>query len=209
MAVSMCPTGVGVSAVPSNLSTFSTLAGELPNGTICRIGWEFDIDTGAWGPGINGNTPAGYVTAFQDIVTTMRGVNNTLKFDFCCQAGQSSLATLETYYPGDAYVDYIGGDHYDQVGGGANFSALGAAVNLAALRGKPVSCGEWGLNGTDDPTFINNAAQFFFDPQGAATRYGWPSYSVGYQSYFSFNGSINSDITQFPNSIAAYKLAFG
>ena len=30
-----------------------------------------------------------------------------------------------------------------------------------------------------------------------------------FQSYFSYAGSINSDITQFPNSKAAYKTAFG
>jgi Fibronectin type III domain len=218
LGVNMCPDGTNISAVASNLSNFTTLAHRLPNGTICRIGWEFDIDTGPWGPG-NGNTPAAYATAFQQIVTTMRAVNSSFKFDFCCNAGTSSLAQLKTYYPGNAYVDYIGGDHYaNPAPGGSNEPYLTASITLASQQGKPFSCGEWGLHGNpgpvtgyDYPTFINNMYQIFTNPTAAASKWGWPAYTVGYHSYFNAypSGGYDSILTDAPNSFAAFKANFG
>lgn len=212
LSVPLCPSGSGVSTVASNLSTFTTLATALVGTpTIIRLGWEFDgVGYGfPWSPGVNGNTAGGYASAFASAVGAMRSANPKLRYDFCCAIGSSNLSQLQSFYPGDAYVDFIGGDHYDNVGGGGDASQYGPPVNLASSRGKPLSCGEWGLNGTDDPTFINDMAQLFLDPGAAATRYSWPHYMVGYQSYFSFNGSINSDITQFPNSAAAFTADFG
>ena len=208
LSVDLTPNATGLSAVPANTSHFGTLAASLPNNTIVRLGWEFEIATGPWGAGVNGNTAAQYVTAWQAVIPVMRGVNPTFKFDWCCNTGTSNLAQLETYYPGDSYVDFIGGDHYDTPGGGGDFSQFGAVVNLANLRNKPVSCGEWGLassSTTDDPTFINDGAQFFLRTAQASVRYSFPAYTVGYQSYFS---ALNSIITNYPNSQAAYSAAF-
>jgi hypothetical protein len=233
LAIPLCPHGTGLSAVAANLGSFRTLAANLPNGTICRLGWEFDGAYGAstfpWGPEAsennpgspasnNGNTPAAFAAAFQAVVTAMWGVNGTLKFDFCSNTGSSTLSQLQAYYPGDAYTAYIGGDHYDNLGGGGNFAAMGPVVNLAAQRNKPLSCGEWGLNGGnqpapygDDPAFINYGAEVFNNPAAASARYGWPSYTPGYQSYFNDNPNqnFNSIITGMPNSLAAYKTDFG
>lgn len=202
LGVDLTPNNTGLSAVAANVGTFSTLAAKLPTGTICRVGWEFDIATGPWGAGVNGNTPAQYATASQLAIAAMRQANPSLKFDFSCNTGTSSVAQLQTYYgtSGDSYWDYIGGDHYDNKGGGGGTGPMANSLAFAKQRGKPYSCGEWGLNGADDPAFINAMAQFFLDPIG---------YTVGYQSYFSANLSIDSDITKFPNSMAAYTAAFG
>jgi hypothetical protein len=212
LSVPLTPNNTGLSSVPSNLSTFRTLATNLVGTpTIVRLGWEFDGNWFPWGNGVGTNTAAQYVTAWQDVIPAMRANNAELTFDWSANIGTSNLTQLETFYPGDFYVDYIGGDYYDNNGSGGNTASnYGPVVNLANARGKPLSTGEWGLNGTDDPTFINNMAQLFLRPQAAAARYGWPAYSVAYQSYFSFDGSnINSDITQFPNAKAAYTADFG
>lgn len=217
LAVDLTPNNTGCSAVPGNSaaqSAFTTLAGHLPNGTIVRLGWEFDIPTGPWGKGANvspANTPANYVTAFQTVVGWMRAANPTLKFDWCCNTGTSTLAQLQTYYPGDSFVDYIGGDHYANPGTTTvgDFSAFGPVVNLAAQRNKPVSCGEWGLATSqtqDNAVFVNAAVQFFLNPVAAAARYGWPPYTTIYQSYFN---ALSSIITGFPNAKAAYTAGFG
>jgi hypothetical protein len=61
-----------------------------------------------------------------------------------------------------------------------------------------VSVPEWGLNGADDPAFIDDMHGFVVNPAN----------DVGYSSYFSYDGVVDSDITQFPNSEAAFGQAF-
>jgi hypothetical protein len=210
VGVGLVPTGVSLTAVPANVSNFATLAASLAPGTICRLGWEFDGGWYAWGINYPGNTPASYAAAWQAVVPAMKAVQPGLLFDFCSNAGSTqTMAELEAYYPGDAYVDYIGCDHYDNTGGGGSPTPMAPVIELAAARGKPFSCGEWGLNGADNPTFINEMAQVFLDPSAAAAKWGWPTYTVAYQSYFSADLSINSTLnTTTPNSLAAYKAAF-
>jgi hypothetical protein len=214
LAVDLSPNGVGCSAVPANVSNFTTLATYLATlgvPVIVRLGWEFDIATGPWGAGVNGNTPALYVAAFQAAASAIRAAFPAVKIDWCCNVGTSNLTQLQSYYPSSTPPDFVGGDHYDSVGGGGDFSAFGPVVQMAHNVGKPVSCAEWGLAtsgsaGTDDPQFISNAAQFFLNPVGAAGRYGFASYTVGYQSLFS---ALNSAITSWPNSEAKYVQLFG
>ena len=51
-----------------------------------------------------------------------------------------------------------------------------------------MSIPEWGLNGTDDPEFINEMHSFIADLGN----------DVGYSSYFSYAGKVDSDITPVP-----------
>jgi fibronectin type 3 domain-containing protein len=215
LGVNMVPDNTALTQIPANIQQFKNIAGRLPNGTICRVGWEFDIGTGTGGPSSGPANVSQFVTYSQQIITAMKSINSTLKFDFSCNTGTSTTAQLLAYYggsAGDAYWDYIGGDHYNNNGGTASntFSAFTAAVNLASQRNKPVSIGEWGLNHGDSPTFISDAAQFILAPTAAASRYGWPAYTVAYQSYFSA-ASYGSNIAggSYPNSEAQYKTSFG
>lgn len=212
LGVNMCPPDE-ISSVSSNLSHYETLAGNLPDDTIVRLGWEFDIGTGTGGFG-HVVAKSDFIAAWQAIYTAMKGVNSTLLFDFCCNSGTSTLSELEDWYPGDAFVDMVGGDHYDQTSGGSDtFSAMEACVTLAINHDKPVSCGEFGLNGQDDVDFIDDAAQFFLDPTATSSRYGWGAYTVYYFSYFSLDfheeGSIDSDITEFSAAFAEFATKFG
>src|SRR3984957_19050175 len=183
------------------------MAQNLVNGgqsyAIRRVGWEWSTTHFSWG--VQNTTPAQYVTAFDDIVTTMRSVaGQHFFFDWCAAADETPTnGSYAASYPGDAYVDYIGTDQYDNPGSSwaATLNTVGGlsyTVDFAKAHGKFVSVPEWGLNGADDPAFINDMYGFISNP----------SNDVGYSSYFSYDGTINSDITQFPNSMAAFSQDF-
>jgi beta-mannanase len=126
-----------------------------------------------------------------------------------CDAGFS----LSDAYPGDAYVDIIGIDAYDtdceshasvaeegwlpylQSGGEGSIASI---MNFARVNGKPISFPEWGLVGSDDPTYVDGIASII------ATS------DVAYQSYFDCGcDNITPLGSGAPNSLAAYKYAFG
>lgn len=216
LGVDLTPNNTGLSAITGSqktqaLAAFTQLAKTLIGvNTVIRLGWEFDGSWMPWGTGANGNTAAMFNPAVSLVIPAMKAVNPALKFDFSCNTGTSNLSQLQVYYGsnGDSLWDYIGGDHYDNKGGGGDFSQMQYVVQLAVQRGKPVSIGEWGLNGADNPAFINSGAQFILNPSATIARYTqWKvttPYTVGPTSYFSVDLQINSDITQFKNSEAAY-----
>jgi hypothetical protein len=208
LGLSMSPDGGSPAQTPDHLGVFEQLAQNLVAGgqeyAIIRVGWEWSTDFYSWG--VQNTTPAQYVTAFDDIVTTMRSVpGQHFLFDWCAAAG--AVPTNGSYaasYPGDQYVDYVGTDVYD--GSDTTWSndlnsvgGLASTVSFAQAHGKMVSIPEWGLNGSDDPTFINLVYDFIADPAN----------HVAYSSYFSDDTAVDSDITQFPHSEAAFTADFG
>jgi hypothetical protein len=207
LGVAMSPTDGSPAQTPANLAVFQQLAQNLVNGgqayAILRVGWEWSTTYFSWG--VQNTTPAQYVSAFDDIVTTMRSVaGQHFLFDWC--AADDVTPTNGSYaasYPGDQYVDYIGTDQYDSSTPWADtldtVGGLSYTVDFAQAHGKFVSIPEWGLDGVDDPSFINLMHAFIVNPNN----------DVGYSSYFSYDGSINSDITQFPSSQAAFTQDFG
>ncbi len=208
LGVSMSPQGSSPAQTPANLGVYQQLAQSLVNAgqdyAILRIGWEWSTTYFSWG--VQNTTPAQYVTAFDDIVTTMRSVpGQHFLFDWCAAADEvPTNGPYAASYPGDQYVDYIGTDQYDNPGSSwadtlDTVGGLSYTVNFAKAHHKLVSIPEWGLNGTDDPSFINLMHGFIANPAN----------DVAYSSYFSYAGSVDSDITQFPNSEAAFRLDFG
>lgn len=208
LGVAMSPTDASPAQTPSNLGVYQELAQNLVNGgqayAILRVGWEWSTTYFSWG--VQNTTPAQYVTAFDDIVTTMRSVpGQHFLFDWCAAADVTPTnGSYAASYPGDQFVDYVGTDQYDNPGSSwsATLDTVGGlsyTVNFAKAHGKYVSVPEWGLNGADDPAFIDDMHGFITDP----------SNDVGYSSYFSDDAVINSDITQFPNSEAAFTHDFG
>ena len=72
-------------------------------------------------------------------------------------------------------------------------------MRFAKAHGKLVSIPEWGLHDSDDPTFIDLMHGFISNPAN----------DVGYSSYFSAAVTVDSDITQFPQSEAEFRQDFG
>jgi hypothetical protein len=207
LSVSMAPVGGRPAQVPEHLAVYRHLAENLVAGgqpdAIVRIGWEWSATFFPWGT--QNTTPGQYVTAFRDIVTTMRAVGGQhFRFDWCANSG--SVPTNGTYaqsYPGDAYVDYVGTDQYDSPRSSwahdlNGTGGLASTVAFAKAHHKLVSVPEWGLYGADDPSFVDLMHAFITDP---ANR-------VGYASYFSDDGTVDTDITSFPAAEAAFTQSF-
>ncbi|HUI04468.1 MAG TPA: glycosyl hydrolase [Acidimicrobiales bacterium] len=208
LGVNMSPDNGTPAQTPSHLSSYQQLAQNLVSGgqayAIVRIGWEWNTTWFSWG--VQNTTPPQYVTAFDDIVTTMRSVpGQHFLFDWCAAADESPTnGSYDASYPGDQYVDYVGTDDYDSpvtswTDGLNEVGGLTYTVSFAKAHGKLVSVPEWGLDGYDDPTYITNMHSFIAQS----------SNDVGYTSYFSYQGTIDSDITQFPESASAFTTDFG
>jgi len=108
---------------------------------------------GVWAPWeawVNGNTPGDYVAAWRHVVTVVRqqGATN-VRWVWCPNVIASDALTFAPFYPGDAYVDWVGLDGYNGGtallwGGWLSVSQIfGLSYGvLTALTSKPVMIGE-------------------------------------------------------------------
>jgi Glycosyl hydrolase family 26 len=171
---------------------FSTLASRLVSDgqgdSIIRIGWEFN---GGWFPWAANGQASAFVQYWQQIVTTMRSVpGENFTFEWNPTRGDLGVGDLANYYPGDAYVDYVGLDVYDEEwasypGMPTEFEnmetqpyGLNWLASFSAEHNKPMVFPEWGLGwgtcssdgqpvsgssgvcGGDDATFVNEMSQW-------------------------------------------------
>jgi hypothetical protein len=96
------------------------------------------------------------------------------------------------YYPGDAYVDVVGADIYKL---GSNTGLLtGADAIYKAFPRKPFAIPEWGIQGSDDPGFVERMADFL-------RAHGRTELAV----YFNGRGGSAFDMAGKPRSRAAYQ----
>jgi hypothetical protein len=156
-------------------------------GSTIRLGWEMNGDWFPWGT--NAGSAADFVGAFQHVVNAMRSVGGQ-QFRFEWNPTRGGNIDLGTYYPGDAYVDWVGLDVYDTEwgtypGAQAEFDHLRTQQfgldwlsQFAAQHGKAIALPEWGLgwgpsnnggpvsapnqqvSGGDNPTFVHDMAQW-------------------------------------------------
>ena len=126
-------------------------------------------------------TPADYAAAFRHIVTVFqaRGVTNVafvwtmMSWSFNPNSGKN----VDSYYPGDAYVDAIGSDGYDWYPGRAGDkwdplpNRLPSHPGLRVAHGKPWMAVEYGRPG--GPGAPGRKAQWFID--ALATIKSWPA----------------------------------
>ncbi len=123
--------------------------------SIIRLGWEFN---GGWFPWAANGCAGAFVTYFDDIVTSMRSVpGEHFTFEWNPTRGDLGVGDLADYYPGNAYVDYVGLDVYDvetqgYPGSQAEFRdmktqryGLDWLASFAAAHRKPIVLPEWGL----------------------------------------------------------------
>ncbi len=84
---------------------------------IIRPMGEMNGDWTSWSGSVNGNSPADYIPAWRHIhdIFVQEGATN-VKWDWSPNRDgdtASATNTFNTYYPGDAYVDYVGIDGYN------------------------------------------------------------------------------------------------
>jgi len=127
-----------------------------------RFAHEMNLLSSDWGPGKQGNTPAGYVEAWRHIVTIFRqeGADN-VKWVWAPNIDYGGRP-FSQFFPGDEWVDYVGLDGYNwgatEGESWESFSQLFASsyATITALSTKPVIIAETGSSesGGDKPAWI-------------------------------------------------------
>ena len=192
--------GVGACTQAQAESIANTLVAAGQSHAIIRVMWEFNNNLSGWFQNWNQltfPTAASFISAFDTVVAGFRAVSPNFQIMWNPNGGTGNTngVSWQSEYPGNSEVNIIGVDQYDFSGYAANIQA---AVSFAQAHGLPVAIPEWGLNGSDDPTYINDVASIVNNPAN----------DFDLQAYFSYAGSINSDITQFPQSEAAFTADF-
>ncbi len=176
----------------------TTLVAHGFGNAILRIMWEMN---GNWFPwGTQAMTASQYVATYRAAYSAFAAVPGAnFQYVWSVNAGTAEPGRTEfDTYPGDAYVTNIGFDFYDYNSGthtGVSDSAVPPVIAFAASQGKPVSIDEWGLNGFDDPAFIDYVASVVDNPAN----------NVAFQVYFDADASI---ITQYPLSASEFTKDF-
>ena len=201
-----------------------------------RLGYEFD---GGWNPFGNLNVmskmPGNYIKSWQNIVTAMRANDPKHLIKFCWNPTDGNVQIQSaSFYPGDAYVDYVGIDEYDFAYNNAypvgttqpsqaqqeaawtnvELPRITVYADLARLHHKPLVLGEWGLwqlndgnhpSGGDNPTYIHKMYDWMCDPKN----------NVAVACYFEAPSDGDSSLsgifhpTSFPNAANMYLKLFG
>ncbi len=208
---------------------FATLAQAMvaggQGGSIIRLGWEFN---GGWFPWAANGQAAAFVAYYQQIVTTMRSVpGSNFKFEWNPTAGDLGVGNLADYYPGNAYVDYVGLDIYDQAyanypGAQAEFQTIETEpygldwlASFAAQQGKPIVLPEWGLGwGPSAPNSgpVSAAGQEVCggdNPTFINDMAGWIASNNVFEANFWDYGTSSVDQGSNPQTAAALRADFG
>ena len=188
------------------------IAAKYPTAYI-RLGWEMNLP--GWKHAAYPAQAEQWKEAYRQAVTSIRRGGSKLRIAWVVNEGPGQTGTQDAriFYPGDAYVDYIGMDAYDWWPGyttDANIakhrdSAYGWNfwLDFAKSKNKKFVLPEWGVapansaSGGDNPKYINFVYSWMKQNQQ------W----IGYESYFSESDSyIRSDLfTNSPKASAEYK----
>ena len=189
--------------------------GLAAQGTIIRLGWEFNNQSPQWG------SPAQFAACFRQIQATVSAIAPGLIWDWNVNRGPSSQMPGDSVlqaYPGNRYVNLIGVDSYDDwppadTPGGWQTQLNGPYglnywLKFAKAHGKLLSVPEWGVasgglwpghEGGDDPGYIKDMHGFFT----ASTK------SIAYESYYDDQGTSIYNPVQNPLASAEYARLWG
>ena len=152
------------------------------------LGWFTDWNQGTF------TTAASFDAAFDTVAAGFRAVLPGAVIMYNPNDGDSNSGQTISWQAEDPGTEnVIGVDAYDFSGYQPNIEAV---VSYAASKGIPWALPEWGLNGTDDPSYINTV---YADVTNS---------NCSVEAYFDYAGSINSWLPDFPQSLAAFKADF-
>lgn len=227
---------------PTLMAYFANYAKEVNDlgfkSVIIRLGYEFD---GGWNPFGNLNVmsdmPGNYIKAWQNIVSAMRKADtrHVIKGFFWNPTDGNVQIDQFAYYPGDAYVDFVGFDEYDFGYNGdykvsetqpaqaqqdaawknMELPRINRFADLARKHNKRIIIGEWGLwqlndkshpSGGDNPSYIKRMYDWMSDPKNR----------VYMEVYFETPSDGDAQLwprwgkqTKYPKSAALYRRLFG
>src|SRR5207245_7865937 len=116
------------------------------------FGHEMDGNWYPWGNAVNGNTPAQYVAAFRHVHDRFVAAGATnVQWVWNPDAWNPAGVDQRSFYPGDAYVDWMAIDVYNWGAAAGQWASLAQLLgdmqiynNLAGLSSKPMMFAEWG-----------------------------------------------------------------
>jgi hypothetical protein len=165
-----------------------------------------------WCSGVNGNTSADYIAAWQhvhDIFVSVGATNVT--WVWCVNTKYTGSASITGLYPGDNYVDWISLDSYNRTSNTwGDFSSrsqptLDELVSVAP--GKPIMVAETGCH--EDDTDVNRKGQWYRNAMKSYLKVSMPRIKAWV--YFNGNNPDGNDwrITTSTNAQAAYQESIG
>lgn len=102
---------------------------------------EMNGDWFPWSGTLNGNTPQKSILAYRFLHSKFKGVTN-VKFGWAPNSGSvpnTAGNQLEQYYPGDAYVDYVGVDGFNFGNPWLSFDqVMGDTLKRLSVYNKPI-----------------------------------------------------------------------
>jgi hypothetical protein len=136
-------------------------------------------------------TAADYVAGYRHYVAVFRAEGATnVQFAVAYAAGTFATTSINSWYPGDDVVDWIGADAYNFNACQPGFApwrslaqAAGAFYNWGSAHGKPLVLAEWGS--AEDPNDPGRKAQWLADAW--ATMQNWPNIRAA--AYFDSGGT--------------------
>jgi len=154
-------------------------------------------------------SPADFVAAWQHYVTVVRDQGATnVSFALILEANSYGPTTIQRWYPGDSYVDWVGADGYNRFGCDGSpakwvdFSTLFSPLeNFAVLHGKPAMITEWAS--AEDPGIPGRKAQWI--AAAAQSLESWPQ--VKASLYFDDGGAhpgCDFPLSSSPSALQAF-----
>jgi len=175
---------------------------------------EMDGNWYPWGYGVNGNTQADYIAAFRHIHDRFTRVGATnVKWVWNPDAWNPAHVDQRTFYPGDAYVDWMAIDVYNWGHNSGTWESLAQLLadmqiynHLAAMSSKPMMFAEWGSAEpvAGDPAGVTKGQWIIDSARALATTFTRIKAAI----WFSENGGVFA-LDSSANSIAGARTAFG
>ena len=79
-----------------------------------RLAPEMNLQSSPYGPGVDGNTPSLYISAWRHVVAIFRSANVTnVNWVWSPNVNCGGACPFQEYYPGDGWVDWVGLDGYN------------------------------------------------------------------------------------------------
>jgi endoglucanase len=152
-----------------------------------------------WSGTLNGNTPAKMIQSYRHIHDLFVGAPN-VKFGFAPNNGSvpdTAANSIQSYYPGDAYVDYVGVDGFNFGAPWETFDQVfGKSLNILSVYNKPIYI--FSMASADGP----NKAAWITD----AFTVQIPKYkNIAGFIWFNENKERDWRVNSDPNSLAAFK----
>lgn len=183
---------------------------------------SFEEANGNWFPWAIGSNYTGHINAWRKFVGAYRSVSSRFKFCWCPNYGEGT--NIESIYPGNDWVDYIGMDFYYYPQWLTNNGVTAAntiinhtyglnyLVNFAASKGKPYCIPEWGNEGTIDQAasdFFNKIADWIDAHPALSYHIYWNEYTTEDRINITSPNGLQVDEMYRPLASATFKARFG